>query len=620
MKKHFLQILVLSILITSCNQKQLPTPEDAYNFYISCAKGNVNDATHFLTEYPEYADIPLYETTSDLRRYIKTKTVYNNASYQRFFNYLCDEGILQFTKEELDNGEKKKLENAYKRYPINVAARYGNLEILKLLLSYNADINICEENGNTPLISATQNAHLDVIKELLENNAQINYKNDNDANALNMAVINNNIEIVQELLNYHADVEITSQGYTPLMYASNFGNLEIAQLLIENKASINSQTKDGQTALQFAAINQQKEIVRLLINNGAEINGKDNQGLSAIMEAVYADNYDIVNMLIKAGADVNASVSITGSNVLDIAAGTYEEKKTDKKIISLLVNNGAKSKNVDISKYITLPKKQVPQKVIPKSELKYTLSTDGNYVIITKYTGTYTNILFPSEIEDFPVRQIGNYESVFKDNKTLFEKVTIPNSVTVIKDNSFENSKIRKLIIPNTVEKIGSGALDKINYLKELEIPYNLDQNYFGILLAKNCNLNTITFPKLNGPDPQVHIYSMKESKVNRIEFSQGAVYVDVGGDIRNIKEIQIPRTIQYFTGRVLLNPNTKFNISSSVNSIKFSYYWPFIESHGDFIPYIVSNCTLKERKEIQDFWRNLGYTGSFAEDDLFNF
>lgn len=619
MKKHLLQILVLSILITSCNQKKLPTPEDAYNFYISCAKGNVNDATQFLTEYPEYADIPLYETTNDLKKYRKTKTVYNNAAYQKFFNYLCDEGKIQFTNEEIDNGEKRKLQNTYKRYPINVAARYGNLEIVKLLLSYNADINICEENGNTPLISATQNAYIDVIKELLENNAQINYKNDNDASALNMAVINNNIEIVQELLKYHADVEITSQGYTPLMYASNFGNLEISQLLISNNANINAQTKDGQTALQFAAINQQKDVVRFLINNGADINGKDNQGLTAMMEAVYADNYDIVNMLIKAGADVNASVSITGSNVLDIAVGTYEEKKTDKRIISLLVNNGANSKNVDISKYVTLPKKQVPQIIVPKSDLKYTLSGDGTYVIITKYTGTYTNIIFPSEIEDFPVKQIGNYESVFKNNKTFFEKVTISNSVTIIKDNAFEDSKIKHLVIPNTVEKIGSGALDNISYLEELEIPYNLDQNYFGILLSKSCNLNTITFPNLHGPDPQVHIYAMKESKVNRIEFPQGAVYVDVGGDIRNIHEITIPSTIVYFTGRVLLNPNTKFIIPSSVRSIQFSYYW-YMVSSGEFSPYIISTCSLKERKEIQDFWRNLGYKGYFAEDEHFNF
>lgn len=619
MKKTFFLSLMITILFISCNKKPIPEPKETYNFYIACAKNNISKAKQFLNLYPEYANIPLYETTKDLKRYIKTKNVYNNLAYQDFFNYLCNEGMIQFTHEEIDNGEKERLRNAYKRYPINIAARYGNLETVQLLISYNADINTCEENGSTPLISATQNNHIDVVKLLLENNVNINDKNNNDDNALMIAIINNNIEIVKELLNKKADVELACQGYTPLMIASNFGNFDITKLLIENNAKINSQTKDGQTAMHFAAMNHQNEIIRLLINNGADIDIKDNQGLTALMEAIYADNYDIVNTLINAGADVNASISITGANVLDIAAGTYDEKKTDKKIISLLVNNGAKSKNIDISKYIILPKKQIPAKVIPASDLKYTLSNDGNYVIILQYIGTYQNIIFPSEIEDFPVKQIGKYDCVFKDNKTIFEKVAIPDSVKVIQQNAFFESKIKKLIIPNTVEEIGGGALDKILYLEELELPYALKQNYFGIELSKNCNMDTIIYPLLNGPDPQVNLCTMKESKVTKVEFPYGVVYVNVSGDIRNVKEIDIPKTVEYFTGRVLLNPDTKFIIPSSVKSINFSYYW-YMVSNGEFSPYIVNDCTLKERKEIQDFWRKLGYDGSFAEDTWFGF
>lgn len=152
MKKNYLFIFIILFFISSCNKKPLPKPEETYNFYISCAKENLIEAEKFLDTYPDYANIPLYETTSDLKRYIKTKTVYNNNSYQDFFNYLCNEGIIEFTNDEINNGEKKKLQISYKRYPINIAARYGNLEIVKLLLSHNADINICEENGNTPLI------------------------------------------------------------------------------------------------------------------------------------------------------------------------------------------------------------------------------------------------------------------------------------------------------------------------------------------------------------------------------------------------------------------------------------------------------------------------------------
>ena len=610
MKKHFLQILVLSIFITFCHQKQLPSPEEAYNFYISCAKGNVNDATQFLTAYPEYADIPLYETTSDLKRYIKTKTIYNNASYQRFFNYLCDEGKIQFTNEEIDNGKKRKLQNTYKRYPINVAARYGNLEIVKLLLSYNADINICEENGNTPLISATQNNHLEVVKELLNKQAKVNYKNDNDLTALNLSILNNYIEIVEYLLENNADVELTTEGYTPLMFASHYGKIEIVKLLLSKNANINAQTQEGQTALQFAAMNKEKEITDLLISNGADVNAKNNTGVTALMEAVYKNDFEITKSLINANVDINAK-EINGYNALDIAISQYEEDKKDKRIVNLLIRSGAESSNLSMDKYI-----EYPPKVIPASDLKYTLSNEDDYVIIYKYIGKYKNIIFPSQIEGFPVRQIGS--NVFDDcYKITFERVEIPSSVTVIKRDAFTGSKIKQLIIPNNVQRIES--LGKISYLEKLVLPERLQQSSFGIDFSNSCNLNEVKFPHLIGSSPSVSIYTYKDSKINTIVFPEEAHYVSIGGDIGNIKEIHLPTSTEYLTGRVLLYPSTRFIVPFS-NQIQFSYYWPFIESRGYFMPFITSNCTLRERKEIQDFWRNLGYDGSFSDDDLFNF
>lgn len=625
MKKHFLQILVLSILITSCNQKQLPTPEDAYNFYISCAKGNVNDATHFLTEYPEYADIPLYETTSDLRRYIKTKTVYNNASYQRFFNYLCDEGILQFTKEELDNGEKKKLENAYKRYPINVAARYGNLEIVKLLLSYNADVNICEEGGNTPLISAAQNNHLDVVKELLNHQAKVNTKNDNDTNALGMAIINNNLEIVYELLQSKADIEIKTQGYTPLMLAGAFDNKDIMDLLIQNGANINAKTESGQTALELTVLDGKKTAVEVLLKHGVNINELGSNGNTALMSAAGTDNYELVKYLINAGADTKIQNSL-GYNALDFAVAAYEQNKKSFQIIDYLEKKGLKCNVVDLAQYrkqnskvTTQNYSDKPQKTTEK-DFKYKLTDDGEGVVITKYIGTNKWIEIPKEIEGFPVRQIGQYESIFKDSKTIYEQLIIPDSVTIIKDQAFYDSKIKKISIPDSVRTIELSALENIDYVEELILPSQLDMNNFYITFGAHCNIKEVIIPNSTRPAYYTGIstrnYGKTSSSVKKIIFSKGIKYIQIGGDFKNIQEIEIPDSIEYLTGRILLYPSNKFIIPNK--QLKFSYTSIYSSYPQTFSPYIIDNCTLKERKEIQDFWRNLGYDGYFADENIF--
>lgn len=622
MKKNILLIILFSILITSCNKNKLPTPEETYNFYVSCAKGNVNETTHFLTEYPEYANIPLYETTSDLKRYIKTKTVYNNASYQKFFNYLCDEGIIQFTNEEIDNGEKKKLQNTYKRYPINVAARYGNLEIVKVLLSYNADVNIYEEGGNTPLISAAQNNHLDVIKEILNHQAKINYKNDSDTNALGMAIINNNFDIVFELLKHEADIEMPTQGYTPLMLAGAFDNKEIMELLIKNGANINAKTKDGQTALELAVLDNKKVAIDVLLKHGVNINELISNGNTVLMSAAATDNFELVKYLINAGADIKINNSL-GYNALDFAVAAYEQNKNSFQIIDYLERKGLKCSVVDLSQYRKQNSKNTTQSIVEKTQkttekdFKYKLTDDGEGVVITKYTGTNKWIEIPKEIEGFPVRQIGQ---IFNDSKTIYEQLLIPDSVTIIKDQAFYFSKIKKLYIPESVKTIGVAALENIDYVEELTLPSQLDDTEFYITFGAHCNLNEVIIPNSTKPSYKVGVYTNNfgetSSTIKKIIIPNGIKYVQIGGKLKNIGQIKLPDSLEYFTGRVLLYPSNNFIMPNK--QLKFSYSSYLSSYPQNFAPYITEYCTLKERKEIQDFWRNLGYDGYFSDENIF--
>ena len=48
------------------------------------------------------------------------------------------------------------------------AAKYGNEEIVKLIVQYGAEVDIKSYNGNTPLIKASEAGHEGIVKFLLD--------------------------------------------------------------------------------------------------------------------------------------------------------------------------------------------------------------------------------------------------------------------------------------------------------------------------------------------------------------------------------------------------------------------------------------------------------------------
>ncbi|MBO4628533.1 MAG: ankyrin repeat domain-containing protein [Treponema sp.] len=360
MKK--ISMLLIIVLFISCKIEKVkkPSSTEVYTYYTACAINDLDSVNQFLNAFPEYVNTELYD-------YIPPES--NIPIYQRFAKFLITEKLATFTEEEKE--EEEKFIKEYKRYPINIAARYGYLDIVKVLIEKKADINLKEvDTGNTPLINAAQKGHLDVVKELLLHNPDINSKNYDDVSALTTAILNGYVDIIQVLLENGANYELTTQGYTPLMLASAYEKIEAIELLIKNGANVNATTSDGRTTLILATVDGHTESVKTLLANGAEVDGKDKNGVTALMDAAYLDNYDIVNALINAGADVNAQVGITGNYVLDFAVGGYEANKKSFKVIDLLVSKGAKSPNVNITQYKQQYTKQNTQQKPKQQEQK----------------------------------------------------------------------------------------------------------------------------------------------------------------------------------------------------------------------------------------------------------
>ena len=92
--------------------------------------------------------------------------------------------------------------------PLMTASRLGLDNVVRILLTRNADINAVDMNGNTALHTAALNSQLSVVKLLLEKNPNLDIQNKVGNTALHLAVISGNIDIVGELVLKGANTKI----------------------------------------------------------------------------------------------------------------------------------------------------------------------------------------------------------------------------------------------------------------------------------------------------------------------------------------------------------------------------------------------------------------------------
>ena len=160
---------------------------------------------------------------------------------------------------------------------IHKAARGGNIKALKKHLAEGIDVNAKTILNETPLMKAAiaHDEHVEVVKLLISSGADVNVKDANSFNALGGALSRGHQEILKLLIAAGADVNAEVDkfgGATPLHIAAQDGYKEIAELLIAKGADVNAKDVNGVTPLD-AAINDdvaEIEIADLLRKHGGK--------------------------------------------------------------------------------------------------------------------------------------------------------------------------------------------------------------------------------------------------------------------------------------------------------------------------------------------------------------
>jgi len=214
-----------------------------------------------------------------------------------------------------------------------------------VLLAAGADVNVQDESwlktGRTPLMYAVTQGDAAAVQSFLARGARLDLKDGNGDTAMAIAkkarlvyivsllekaekgpieappagpelppifdaVRENSLSKVKALIKEGEDVDRrTPSGSTPLMFAADGGNAEIARYLLKEGADVNARNGTNNTALVFAAAKGHANVAADLLRKKADVNARNLSRGDALIYAVIHNRADVVRILLKSGADVD---------------------------------------------------------------------------------------------------------------------------------------------------------------------------------------------------------------------------------------------------------------------------------------------------------------------------
>lgn len=310
------------------------------------------------------------------------KNVFHVFMYRTPVNEECHE-ILKYLLKNCPIGVTSTVSHLS---PIHYAAKYGNTEMVQLLLSIDKTQvnNVSRYLKYTPLHFAVERGHLDIIYLLLNNSAIVDAKTTNDESALCLAVKLRLKPIVHILLPYYNQKSLESNPLneerrliycavqseepsmldyflkrgldpnnvdektrmTPLFLAIEKASLESVKLLINHGANLKivktsfdnfSNETDGYSVLHFAAKCNIVEIFLLLLENGAVINALDRKKQNPLHIATERENLAVINGILNSDCDISQLFIPDFKGMTPLHIAVYNDNKN---LVKLFLRHG----------------------------------------------------------------------------------------------------------------------------------------------------------------------------------------------------------------------------------------------------------------------------------------
>lgn len=163
------------------------------------------------------------------------------------------------------------------------------------------------------LIAAAKYGNMEMVKLLLDKGAT----DDAKRNAFVRAATGNRIRVLELFLANGVDVNShdDDSGSTALHWATSNSNGALVSWLLSHGSDINSRDLKGKTPLMIAALSDSQECATVLLRRGADVNAVDNQGMSALSKAIESHKFDVANLLRNGGSQPTKSDIRTGREI-----------------------------------------------------------------------------------------------------------------------------------------------------------------------------------------------------------------------------------------------------------------------------------------------------------------
>jgi ankyrin repeat protein len=246
-------------------------------------------------------------------------------------------GDLERVKRLLaENPELINSRNSYSRFPLEMAAQTGQVDVVKFLLEKGADVNLNRGGATALHMAAIYGGKTEVISLLLEAGADINARTGNGDTPLNLAVMGKQKEIAELLLANGGEINLKNQNFTQLLYISASGGIKkIADLALEKEVDLFFKTRNGNTMLHAASEGGLAEFALLLLQKGVDMEAANVYGQTPLHLAAREGHFPIVELFSTKGAGFDAQTK-NGKTPLHFA-----KEKGHEGIVEYLKNKGA---------------------------------------------------------------------------------------------------------------------------------------------------------------------------------------------------------------------------------------------------------------------------------------
>ena len=188
-------------------------------------------------------------------------------------------------------------------------------EQLALDIKNGYDVNQLAKGMRSLLHNAASDDALDIARLLINNNANVEIKDRRHETPLHYAATGDSKSVAKLLIDNGANVNARNKyGTTPIHSAARQVSLSVLELLIANGADVNARDAKNNTPLHDAMavssffVARTKNInimpvINALLNHGAEVNAVGETGNTPLHVAASHGLEEVIDSLLKAGAD-----------------------------------------------------------------------------------------------------------------------------------------------------------------------------------------------------------------------------------------------------------------------------------------------------------------------------